>query len=69
MSRIYSFLALLLITISPLLAQPEDESPYSAANTDQPPGDWFATNGLVIVCAVIFFGLILFVVLRGRKRA
>ena len=69
MSRFYSLLAVLLLGAAPLLAQPEGESPYSAANEDRAPGDWWSTNGLVIVCAVIFFGLILFLVFRGRRRA
>lgn len=68
MQRIYPLLALLL-TALPLLGQPEDESPYSSSNTDVPPGDFWATNGLVIFAAVVFFGLMIFLALRGRKRA
>ena len=65
-------LALLLAALLPLaglLAQAEGESPYSSSTVDAPAGDFFATNGLVIVCAVIFFGLLIFVFLRGRRRA
>ncbi len=69
MSRIPSLLAFLIFSAATLLAQPEDESPYSSSTVDQPAGDWFATNGFVIICAVIFLGLMVFLFLRGRKRA
>ncbi|WP_420460770.1 hypothetical protein [Neolewinella sp.] len=69
MTRILSILAFLIFSATALLAQPEDESPYSSSTVDRPAGDWFATNGFVIICAVIFFGLMVFLFLRGRKRA
>ncbi|CAH0999833.1 hypothetical protein LEM8419_01120 [Neolewinella maritima] len=69
MSRIYSSLALVMLSASSLLAQASDESPYSSSTLEDPPGDFWATNGVVIFCAVIFFGLLIFVLLRGRKRA
>ena len=69
MNRALSLLALLLVSTTTLLAQPEDESPYSSSTVDQPAGDWFATNGFVIICAVIFLALMVFLFFRGRKRA
>ena len=69
MSRTLPLLASLILSATTLLAQPEDESPYSSSTVDQPAGDWFATNGFVIVCVVIFLTLAIFLFLRGRKRA
>ena len=69
MYRTIASLSLLLCSTVTLLAQAEDESPYSSSTVDTPSGDFFATNGVVIVCALIFFGLMIFLLLRGRKRA
>lgn len=69
-SRIFSLLAMLFLPAATLLAQAEGESPYSSSTVDAPPGDnFFNTYGVVIVCVVIFLGLLLFVFLRGRNRA
>lgn len=52
-----------------LLGQAEGESPYSSSTVDAPPGEnFFNTYGVVIVCGVIFVGLILFIAFRGRTR-
>ena len=64
-----AFAAAAFLPLTALLAQAEGESPYSSSTVDSPPGDFFATNGVVIVCALIFFGLMIFLLLRGRKRA
>ncbi|THH41948.1 hypothetical protein [Neolewinella litorea] len=67
--RLFFLLFSAMLTTATLLAQPEGESPYSSSNVDAPPGDnFFNTYGLVIICGVIFFGLILFLVFRGRRR-
>lgn len=67
--RLFASLLAALLPLTGLIAQAEGESPYSSSTVDAPAGDFFATNGLVIVCAVIFFGLLIFVFLRGRRRA
>ena len=65
----------LLSTINVLLAQAtggggaEGESPYSSSTVESPPNeDFFSSYGLVIVCLVVFVGLIVFISLRGRTR-
>ena len=68
--RIASLSALILLSTANLLAQAEDESPYSSSTVDTPPGDsYFADNGLVIVLAAVFVAIIIFLVLKGRRRA
>jgi len=69
MNRILTTSLTLLLPLATLLAQAEGESPYSSSTVDTPPGNFFATNGVVIVCALIFFGLLIFLLLRGRRRA
>ena len=69
MNRFLTTSLTLLLPLTALLAQAEGESPYSSSTVDSPPGDFFATNGVVIVCALIFFGLLIFLFLRGRRRA
>lgn len=64
-----AFATAAFVPLTALLAQAEGESPYSSSTVDSPAGDSFATNGVVIVCALIFFGLLIFLFLRGRKRA
>ncbi|NJB84850.1 hypothetical protein GGR26_000595 [Lewinella marina] len=69
-SRFFLVLASLLLSATALLGQAEGESPYSSSTVDAPPGDnFFNTYGVVIVTGVIFFGLILFLAFRGRRRA
>ncbi|MCP9235622.1 hypothetical protein [Lewinella sp. JB7] len=68
--RLFNLLATFLVPVSGLLAQAEGESPYSSSTVDTPAGDsFFADNGLVIIAALIFLLLIVFVVLKGRRRA
>lgn len=62
---VFSFLA----TTVGLLAQAEGESPYSSSTVDTPAENSFSTNGFVIVAVLVFLGLLLFVFLRGRRRA
>ena len=73
--RTLFFLTTACLTAQGLLAQAsggsgaEGESPYSSSTTDNPEGgSWMADNGLIIICLVIFVGLVLFVSLRGRTR-
>ncbi|PPK85960.1 hypothetical protein CLV84_2873 [Neolewinella xylanilytica] len=70
LNRIFLFAFTLLLSGKQLLAQAEGESPYSSSTVDAPPGgSFFNTYGVVIVCGVIFIGLLLFVFLRGRTRS
>lgn len=66
--RIPAPIFLLLITTAGILAQAEGESPYSSSTVDTPAGDSFATNGVVIVAVLVFFALLIYFFLRGRRR-
>ncbi len=67
--RIIPILAFLLLGSAQLLAQAENPSPYSSSTVDTPPGDsYFATNGVIIVLALVFVALFIFLLLKGRRK-
>jgi hypothetical protein len=70
-TRLYATALLALLTLRSALAQePEGESPYSSSTVDTPEGSSFLeANGVIIILAVVFLLLFVFLFVRGRRRA